>query len=109
MDGTRTRDPPDMSGYSNQLNYHTIGWCQGLVTNYITQTIQSFAQIDTANVNYKTVTLIQTKHKFFLRAKVGCFAEQCMTAKMGCLQKIILIDDVLWDAFLVEGQKRDKT
>ena len=75
----------------------------------VEMSIQSFTQIDTANLGCKTLTLIQTIHTFFLRAKVGCFAKQCKTAKMGCLQKIILIDDVLWDAFLVEGQKRDKT
>ena len=87
MDWTRTRDPPDMSGYSNQLNYHTIGWCQGLVTNYITQTIQSFAQIDTANVNYKTVTLIQTKHKIFFEGKGRMFCGAMHDGENGMLTK----------------------
>ena len=52
----------------------------------VEMSIQSFTQIDTANSGCKTLTLIQTIHTFFLKAKVGCFAKQCKTAKMGCLR-----------------------
>ena len=45
------------------------------------------------------VTLIQTKHKFFLRTKVGCFAERCKTANMGCLHKFTAKADD-WELFL---------
>ena len=51
----------------------------------VEMSIQSFTQIDTANAYYKTLTLIQSKHKLFFEGKVRMFRGAMQDGENGML------------------------